>query len=482
MAEETKQTREPRQRQRSSGARASAPRSSASRASAVRVARGRWIGVRASAAVVLVAAVIGLLFFLRPTTSEVEKRTLKEFPPFTLSSFLSGEWTSEVALWYSDTYPLREPMVAVSQAIDTLHGVEPKTQLIGSGTVADELPPVSDETGESGEVAEPAQPTQPIAPPEEDDGPVEVPTTEVMQADIQANIMSNLYVKDGAAYSVYYFVQSAVDRYAQAINACADALAGEANVYCMLVPNNSGVMLDEDTLAALGGTDPAQAMKYFYSLMDSNVGKVKILEPLRAHNDEYLYFRTDHHWTQLGAYYAYLEFCKVSGREPKPVLEWEKMSWDGFLGTFYSQLGLADMAANPDRVDAYIPTGTNELTFWDEVGNQTDWHVITDVTGWDRSSYYATFIGGDRTLSKVVNPKVTDGSTCLVIKDSYGCAFVPCLIDNYATTYVIDYRYSNQNIPQFVREHGVDDVIYVNNMTLASTDSVANKLYSMATQ
>ena len=467
MAEDTSQKRLPR----------SGQRSSAARSSAVRVARGRWIGVRASAVVVLVCAFIGLLFFLRPTTSEVEKRTLKEFPAFSLGAFMSGEWTSEVALWYSDTYPLREPMVAASQAIDSLHGVEAETQMIGGNVQADELPPIDDETGEI-EVT-----VEPIAPPEEDEGPVEVPTTAAMQADIQASIMNGLYLKNGAAYSVYYFVQSAVDRYGQAINACADALEGEANVYCMLVPNNSGVMLDQDTLDALGGTDPAEALKYFYSLMDSNVGKVKILEPLREHNDEYLYFRTDHHWTQLGAYYAYLEFCKVSGREPQNVLEWEKMSWDGFLGSFYSETGSADMAANPDRVDAYIPTGTNALTFWDEAGNQTDWHVITDVTGWDRSSYYATFIGGDRTLSEIDNTENNpDGPVGLVIKDSYGCAFVPCLVDNYSKLYVIDYRYSNQNIPAFVREHNVDDVIYVNNMTLASTDSVANKLYSMATQ
>ena len=453
------------------------PRSSTSRASAVRVARGRWIGVRAAAIVVLLAAFIGLLFFLRPTTSEVEKRTLKEFPAFTFASFMDGTWTSEVALWYSDTYPLREPMVALSRAIDSLHGIEAEDQMIGGNVVADELPPVDEETGEVEE------PTEPIAPPAEDEGPVEVPTTEAMQADIQASIMNGLYLKNGAAYSVYYFVQSAVDRYAQAINACADELEGEANVYCMLVPNNSGAMLDEETLAALGGTDPEQALKYFYSLMDSNVGKVKILDTLREHNDEYLYFRTDHHWTQVGAYYAYLEFCKVSGREPQPVLEWDYYKWEGFLGSFYSETGSADMAANPDTVYAYIPTGTNSLTFWDEAGNQTDWHVITDVTGWDYTSYYATFIGGDRTLSEIDNTEANpDGPVCLVIKDSYGCAFVPCLVDNYSKIYVIDYRYSNQNIPDFVRENGVDDVIYVNNMTLASTDSVANKLYSMATQ
>ena len=68
-------------------------------------------------------------------------------------------------------------------------------------------------------------------------------------------------------------------------------------------------MLPEKELKGLGGSDQEQAISYYYSLYDKVI-PVKTIETLREHNDEYLYFRTDHHWTQLGAYYVYENFCK----------------------------------------------------------------------------------------------------------------------------------------------------------------------------
>ena len=349
--------------------------------------------------------------------------------------------------------------------------------MVGGNVVADDLP-VEGETSAEPEEETAAQQSVPG----KDDGPVEVPTAQTMQEDIQASIMSGLYVKDGAAYSVYYFVQSAVETYCRAINTCADNLKGEATVYSILVPNNSGAMLSEEELAGLGGTDPREAIRYFNSLFDENVHPVFIYDTLREHNDEYLYFRTDHHWTQLGAYYAYVEFCKVKGTEPADVLHWEHMRFEPFLGSFYDTLGLWEMEANPDYVDAYIPSGTNDLEFWDEEGNHYDWQVITDVSDWATSSKYATFIAGDKPLTIINNPANPDGPVCLVIKESYGCAFVPCLVDDYSTVYVFDCRYSDYNIPQFVREHGVNDVIFINNMTLATTDTVGERLLWMSSE
>ena len=421
-------------------------------------------------------AVVGLLFFFRPATSQVEKRELTKFPELTVERFLDGSFFSDLGLWYSDTYPLREPMVSAGLSLKNLYGFQPSTQMVGGNVVADNLPVEGEGSTDEGEKSEPS------VVPGVNDGPVEVPSAQTMQEDIQASIMAGLYVKDGAAYSVYYFVQSAVETYCTALNTCADNLAGEATVYSILVPNNSGAMLSEEELAGLGGTDPREAIRYFNSLFNENVHPVFIYDTLREHNDEYLYFRTDHHWTQLGAYYAYVEFCKVKGTEPADVLHWEHMRFEPFLGSFYDTLGLWEMEANPDYVDAYIPSGTNELEFWDDEGNHYDWHVITDVTDWATSSKYATFIAGDKPLTIINNPANPDGPVCLVIKESYGCAFVPCLVDDYSTVYVFDCRYSDYNIPQFVREHGIDDVIFINNMTLATTDTVGERLLWMSSE
>ena len=422
----------------------------------------RW-GVRAVMAVMALGCVVGLAFFVRPTTSDFEKRELTPFPAFTVESFLDGSFFSDVSLWYADTYPLREPLVKADHALEGLYGIQPQTQLVGGNVKADELP-VN------------AEVTVPATVEREQVDPLE---SQAVQADVQANIMNGLYVEGGTACSVYYFYEPAVTTYCAALNKCAEELDGEADVYSVLIPNNSGATLDESLLASLGGSDQKQALAYFHSLMDPRVHAVETYDALRAHRDEYIFFRTDHHWTQLGAYYAYVGFCKVKGIEPFELSSREEVVYEPFLGSFYGELQLPAMAANPDAMHCYIPNGTNDLTYWTEDGEQFEGNVIADASIYDDNAKYLAFIMGDQECQIIENPAVTDGSSCVVIKDSYGCAFVPNLVDNYQTVYVLDFRKTARNIPEFVREHGIQDVIFMNNMTIAGTDTAADALYSI---
>ena len=68
-------------------------------------------------------SLVGMLFFFRPSTSQVEKRELAKFPEFTVERFLDGSFFSDLGLWYSDTYPLREPLVAAGLAFKNLYGI-----------------------------------------------------------------------------------------------------------------------------------------------------------------------------------------------------------------------------------------------------------------------------------------------------------------------------------------------------------------------
>lgn len=430
------------------------------------LARWRHHAVTGFGLVVAAGFVVGLLFFARPTASAVENRELTQFPTFTWEGFLDGSFTNQLSLWFADTYPLREPLVSLDQWLESLYGVNTGEQMIGGNVQADELPVPAEEGDDSqsqqAEVRE----------------SVEVPTEEAMAADIQAQIMNGLYVNNGAAYSIYYFSQEAVQGYTGAVNACAQALEGQAKVYSVLAPNSSAV-LDDVTRERLGGTDMKQAIDYFNSLYDPSVGTVDSWQAIRDHADEYLYFRTDHHWTQLGAYYVYQKLCETMGIEPVSWDGQETMTFDGFLGTYYGQLRDPTMAANPDYVEAHIPNGTNDMTYWDESGAEVQGHVINDVTGWNQNSLYGTFIAGDQPLEHIHNPAKDDGSSCLVIKDSFGCAFSPLLVDNFEDLYIIDFRHSDQNIPQFVRDNGIQNVVFVNNISLAGTLTVGDKLASM---
>ncbi len=443
----------------------------------------RSIGVLLFCAVMAIGGIVGCLFFLRPRVSEMEKRKLTEFPQFTVSSFLDGSYFSEVSLWFSDTYPMRDTLVAADRKIKGLYGIEADTMMVGEQAEADEIPDITkeqpsesateDKTTEKASTED--KTTEEITTEQGEIKRVEPPDAKAMDEEFQKQVQQNLYVKNGAAYSVYYFVQDSATKFINAVNRAASELSGKTNVYCMLIPNQSGALLTEEELDNLGGSDQMQAIEYYYSMLEG-VKTVDTIKTLRAHKDEYIYFRTDHHWTQLGAYYVYENFCKTKGITPVPLESRKSYTFENFLGTFYSTLQSEEMAKNPDTVYAYIPNGTNDMTYWDEDGSEHEWKVVSDVTGWAESSLYMTFIAGDRPLEIIENPAITDGSSCLVLKESYGNAFVPLLVDHYQTVYVIDYRYAQVNVLDYVRENQIDDLILINNITIIGSESVADTI------
>lgn len=441
------------------------------------------LGIILFAGVMLLGAFLGLLFFARPKTSEKEKRSLAKHPSFTMKTFLNGEYFSDVSTWYSDTYPFRDALVSADQKLKGLYGIESKTMMVGEEKQADEIPDINDNTEAVTETTTAA--TTEAATEDTEAGATTEATTEKvrevdppdskgMDEEIQNQIQQNLYVKGDAAYSVYYFGKENCTNYVAALNNVAAELKGQTTVYNILVPNNSGVMLSEDELSKLAGSDQEQAIDYYYSIESDDVKTVDTIKTLREHNDEYLYFRTDHHWTQLAAYYVYQNFCKVKGIEAHDLSYYDKKEFKNFLGTFYSTLGNSNMEANPDTVDAYVPKGTNDMTFWDTDGKEWNWNVIYDVDSWASSSKYMTFIGGDRPMEVIENPQIKDGSSCVVLKESYGNCFVPFLVDHYQTVYVLDYRYTTVNVLDFVKEKQADDLIIINNITIIGSTSVVD--------
>lgn len=343
--------------------------------------------------------------------------------------------------------------------------------MVGGHQQGDEIPT---ETAKADIEEEPEEETAQEETPEteEEKTPVSAPDSKDMEAEIQNQIQKGLYVKDGAAYSVYYYNQSAAETYTNALNQAAKELEGQADVYSILVPNNSGAMLSEKELNGLGGSDQIQAIAYYHSLYDG-VKPVETIETLREHNDEYLYFRTDHHWTQLGAYYVYQNFCEEKGIQAHDLSDFDTMTFSPFLGTFYTELKNQDMAENPDTVEAYVPMGTNDMTYWDTDGTEYQWNIIEDVSTWDKSSGYYCYIGGDKPLSIIENPEIDDGSSCLVLKESYGNCFVPFLVDHYETVYIVDFRYANVNVVDYVKENNIQDLIIMNNITIIGSEKVA---------
>lgn len=274
-------------------------------------------------------------------------------------------------------------------------------------------------------------------------------------------------------YEYYNFVEDTANDYITMVSKAGEELKGSATLYDMVIPTSMDIMLPESYIEEHGinSQDQRKAIEdYIYpsiNAMNPDVKTVSIFDALRLHSDEYIYFRTDHHWTQLGAYYAYEQFCKVKGFEPTPLSQFDKKSYEGFLGSFYSDSQSDAMASNPDTVEAYVPKANATLYAQQQQGDDlVDWPVIQDGSDYSSENLYLIFIAGDQPYEEITNQDLTDGSSCVVVKESFGNAFVPYLVNHYQTIYVVDYRYYDGNIADLAKEKGAKDVIMLNNISM----------------
>ncbi len=327
---------------------------------------------------------------------------------------------------------------------------------------------------------------QTTAPPSSEPVQTAAPTTEPEpeDEDVDDSLIQKLksvLIVDDAGYEYYNFSQSTADRYAGAVSRAANALKGQARVFDIVVPTSMDITLSDKVRRRIGSDDQKKAIETIYAAVSPGVVTVDTFDALRAHRREYIYFRTDHHWTALGAYYAYREFAAAADLRAAELDEFTERRFDNFVGAFYYDSGKNKaLEKNPDTVYAYEPKSTNDMEYTDKSGKVIKWNIITDVSKWSRGSLYNTFIGGDNPYCHITNPGVTDGSSCVVIKESFGNAFVPFLLANYGEIHVIDYRYWKGTLTSFVQSRGVQDVIYLNNTSATRNLPLVKSLDSIS--
>lgn len=271
-----------------------------------------------------------------------------------------------------------------------------------------------------------------------------------------------------AAYEYYSYKEDPAQKYADVVTEFADKNAGKVDVYDLVVPLGSGIIFPDNKKDESPTSDQKEAVDNIFALMGNSVKQVNVVNNLLNHRTEYVYFRTDHHWTQRGAYYAYEEFCKVKGIEAEPLDGFEKKEFEGFLGSFYKDTNeAASLKNNEDTVEAFYPKAQNtSIHVTPSKGDEYDWKVINDVSNYKAGIKYSAFVAGDNPISVIKNNDLTDGSSCIVIKESYGNAFTPFLVDHYQTIYLVDYRYWEGKISDLINETGAKEVIILNNLTM----------------
>lgn len=433
--------------------------------------------------VLIILTIVAFIIPLRPTRSYSEKRNLAEFPEFSLEALASGSYFDDISTWFSDTFPGRETWIEGSVLMQSLHGHSNVTiygDINNKNETPDPTEPVATEIPQTEPATEPVLPgeTEPPAtrPPLELNEMPDVPVEEWGGVDAGASeafIKGTMIQIGDTAFNMFTSSQRASDQYAKILNELADLLEPKGvRVISAMAPQAVGIMVEQKYMEKLYCDDQEAALDYILSQMNDNVVKVDAFHRLVEHNDEYLYFRTDHHWTALGAYYAYQEMCAAAGMEAAPLEDFEVWDQGDFTGTLYYE----STKRNQLRIDtciAYNPPGNLTTYITDDKYGTFETEVLTDMSGASRGSKYYVFLSGDNALTEIINHDIPEGKNCLVIKDSFGNPFVPFLTQNYHKVYALDFRhYRDMKVPEFVEAYEIDDVIFAHMLGMSQSDDV----------
>ncbi len=298
-------------------------------------------------------------------------------------------------------------------------------------------------------------------------------TPSVSDDGTSGSFSSNIYIYKNAGYLSFSGSAQEAQNYADAILSYKSSLPPSVNVYDMIVPSASEIRLPQRlNQEALGADSQADFIKTAYERLGSEVTAVNVYNTLSQHNDEYIYYNTDSHWTALGAYYGYAEFAAAAGFTPLDLSSMVKKSVSGFTGEYAVLTQNTQLTANPDTVDYYeYPEDVNLVCkMQTENGGELQQTTLYYGAASSGSLTYGVFLWSDQPLF-VIETEHTTGKNILVVKDSFGNPLAPLLANDYDSVHIIDYRRWDGNLSSYCTENNITDVLFINEVANAARSS-----------
>lgn len=398
-------------------------------------------GLVYSAFFISVLCMGGLISLLAPSSgvSEIENRLLVPMPKFSVLSVFQGEYTDSLDLFYSDNFPLREELVQLASGVKDLGGVSTGIKYY-EGTGAMEAEPLED-----------VKDTVQVAKIDSLKKPVAKDTTKNIP---DYNKSSSIIVYNGRAIQLFGSTQEISRRYADMVNLYRQTF-DSLKIYCLIAPTPIDFYLPKEYKRA--SNNEKSNIEFVKSLLDSTIVFADAYSELERHTDRYIYFNTDHHWTGLGAYYAYRGFCKSAGLEPYDLNQFKKTKLKKkFLGSLYGITLDKRLRNAKDSVEYYkLPIPAQAFRYNIDSARFEKTSLFSNVPN------YANFLGGDHPLVKIESE--VNREKLLIIKDSFGNAVAPYMALHFGTVYVMDYRYYEVNLPDFIKTNGITAIMFLHN-------------------
>ena len=408
--------------------------------------------------------------------SKVEKRQLKTKPKLTISGLLDGSYYTKYREYYADTFPNRETLMNSNTTLNGFYyfgglASDDSASLVidfninaaqhGEALKTTEDINATDATGETQAESEPAKQTEPLA---------------------AAEQLGSVVLIGNSAFDVPHADNDQIVKYAQAVTAIADLLGSDVKTFSMPVPNSSEFYTHEEYHT--GKTSQKAMFQLCKENLGTNVTYVDAYSVIAQHTSEYIYFRTDHHWTHLGAYYAYTALCESAGFTPVNRDDFATGQWENFVGSMYNYVANYPQGQvlkdNPDTVHYWKPSANITTTCYNSTALTNGYAMGTICrVGEDVENKYLTFMGGDHPIAIVETD--TEGPCILVIKESYGNALISWLTNHYSKIILIDPRqyYDKQSdidLAAFAEAQGVDQCLVINYPMMLNSDGYTGLL------
>lgn len=245
------------------------------------------------------------------------------------------------------------------------------------------------------------------------------------------------------------------DSYVESLNKLRAELDSKVNIYSMPAP----LACEFYTPSNLSDNYVSQA-ECFSSIakrLDSGISTVDLCSVLKQHTEENIYCRTDHHWQPLGAYYAAKAFAETADVPFDDISKYNKVTDEGYVGTLYAFYGDERIKNDPESFTYYEPKTECSAYYYDQSFNyEYEGSLMYDV---DVANSYIRFLGGDDSSVKI-KTGVNNGRKLLVVKDSYGNAEIPFFTSSFEEIYVVDMRYFECNLVNFIDKMDITDVLF----------------------
>ena len=283
-------------------------------------------------------------------------------------------------------------------------------------------------------------------------------------------LTDGMFLYGDAVYTPAYFSEKYAGYYLQTA-AYYKSLFGEDTTVSVVVAPVSAMVIDNESVKARI-PDQGKIMDDMAALADPSVNFVDTYSEMYAHRNEYLFFKSDHHWTARGAYYAYRAFAESRGLTPTALDDFDyKIINDSYHGSMYSFTGDARVKNFTDTIEAFVTRKKVTMTITGQNGATYSY----DSPVVESNHTYVTFIAGDNPYTVINVPENPQDKNVLVLKDSFGNAFVPFLCEHFGNIIVVDTRYTTMNVYEQLKDYGLTDIIFVNNVQAANSYAWSKK-------